>query len=158
MQNYFDTRRPVKVSKGHSFISVRLPDIDSYAEEHFPLCAKHIHDVFRSEHHLKHGSRLQYGLFLKEIGLSVDENLELFQDEFLKKMELKVFNQKYAYSIKHMYGEVGKKIEKAAYMCEKIIQFSVIGSDKFGCPFAHWDNENLTQLLNKKLPSFSKIN
>ena len=40
----------------------------------FPLCMRQLHTALKENHHLKHGGRLQYGLFLKvSILCSLDE-------------------------------------------------------------------------------------
>ena len=31
----------------------------------YPLCMRQLHTALKENHHLKHGGRLQYGLFLK---------------------------------------------------------------------------------------------
>lgn len=38
------------------------------------------------EHKLKHGARLQYGLFLKGIGLSLEDAMIFWRSEFTKVM------------------------------------------------------------------------
>ncbi len=48
---------------------------------------RHLHETLRKEHHLKHFARLQYGLFLKSIGLTMEQALTLWKTEFTKKME-----------------------------------------------------------------------
>lgn len=48
--------------------SINPASLDAYSKKHFPLCMRNTHEVLRSTHHLKHFSRLQYGLFLKGIG------------------------------------------------------------------------------------------
>ena len=48
---------------------------------------RHLHETLRKEHHLKHFARLQYGLFLKSIGLTLEHALKLWRTEFVKKME-----------------------------------------------------------------------
>lgn len=48
---------------------------------------RHLHDTLRREHHLKHFARLQYGLFLKSIGLTLEQALTFWRAEFVKKME-----------------------------------------------------------------------
>ena len=53
----------------------------------FPLCMQQLHQAFRQNHHLRHWGRMQYGLFLKGIGLSLDEALRFWRTEFLKKMD-----------------------------------------------------------------------
>ncbi|RMZ17593.1 hypothetical protein D0862_00791 [Hortaea werneckii] len=42
--------------------------------QHFPLCMQNLHKTLRANNHLKHFGRLQYTLFLKGIGLSLQES------------------------------------------------------------------------------------
>ena len=48
---------------------------------------RHLHESLRKEHHLKHVGRLQYGLFLKSIGLTLNQALSFWRSEFTKRME-----------------------------------------------------------------------
>lgn len=48
---------------------------------------KRLHVNLRSEHHLKHQARQQYGLFLKGAGLSLEEALVFWKSEFTKKID-----------------------------------------------------------------------
>ena len=52
----------------------------------FPLCMQELHRGLKETHHLKHQGRLQFGLFLKGIGLSLDEALKFFRQEFMRVM------------------------------------------------------------------------
>lgn len=58
------------------------------SKQSFPLCMRHLHDTLRSTHHLKHGGRIQYGLFVKGIGLSLEQSLKFWRDEFTKNMDI----------------------------------------------------------------------
>lgn len=49
-----------------------------------PLCMRHLHEKLVENHHLRHGGRMQYGLFLKGIGLSLEDALRFWQTEFTK--------------------------------------------------------------------------
>lgn len=51
-----------------------------------PLCMKQLHNNLKSNHHLRHFGRLQFGLFLKGIGLSMKDALQFWKREFTKKM------------------------------------------------------------------------
>ncbi|KAJ0677070.1 putative DNA primase large subunit, eukaryotic/archaeal [Helianthus annuus] len=44
---------------------ISLKDIDQVARTSFPLCMQHLFNTLRDDHHLKHGGRMQLGLFLK---------------------------------------------------------------------------------------------
>ena len=43
-----------------------------------------IHNHVKSKHHAKHEGRMQYGLFLKGIGLSMEEALKYWRTQFCK--------------------------------------------------------------------------
>ena len=57
-------------------------NIDTLAAEHFPLCMQNLHRELRKNSHLKHFGRLQYTLFLKGIGLSLQECIVFWQKSF----------------------------------------------------------------------------
>lgn len=45
---------------------------------------RQLHQSLRENHHLRHGGRMQYGLFLKAIGLSLEQALQFWRSEFVK--------------------------------------------------------------------------
>lgn len=45
---------------------------------------RQLHQSLRENHHLRHGGRMQYGLFLKAIGLSLEQALQFWRSEFIK--------------------------------------------------------------------------
>jgi DNA primase large subunit len=75
---------------------------------------RYIQDSMTREKHLKHGGRLQYGLFLKTIGLPVDQALLFWRREFSILTEDK-FQKNYAYNIRFNYGLEGKRVNYTAY-------------------------------------------
>lgn len=87
----------------------------------FPLCMRKMHHQIKQNHHLKHNGRMQYGLFLKGIGLSLDDALQFWRSEFLKKMDAKTFDQEHEYNIRHNYGKKGHSVDYSPYGCGKII-------------------------------------
>ncbi|KRX15056.1 DNA primase large subunit, partial [Trichinella nelsoni] len=116
----------------------------------FPLCMRRLYDELKSAHHLRHGGRMQLGLFLKKIGLSLNESLKFWEYHFRPKIDADKFQRQYAYSIRHNYGEEGKRADYAAYSCLKIIMNNPPGIGDFHgsrCPFKHCDAEHLQQLL-----------
>ncbi|GKU92802.1 hypothetical protein SLEP1_g6478 [Rubroshorea leprosula] len=49
------------------FREISIKDLDQVAKTSFPLCMCHLFDKLREDHHLKHGGRMQLGLFLKVV-------------------------------------------------------------------------------------------
>lgn len=45
---------------------------------------RQLHQSLRENHHLRHGGRMQYGLFLKGIGLSLEQALQFWRSEFIR--------------------------------------------------------------------------
>lgn len=129
--------------------TINIALMDVYAKNNFPMCMRHIHTILRSSHHLKHFCRLQYGLFLKGIGLLYDDAIRFFREEYTKVMDGNKFDKEHVYNIKHQYGKVGNMTNYSPYSCMKIITQSVGPADHHGCPFAHWDAHMLKHQLNE---------
>lgn len=113
-----------------------------------PLCMSELHNGLERDHKLKHWGRLQYGLFLKGAGMSMEESLVFFQRQFTKIMSPENFQKQYAYNIRHMYGKEGKRASYTPYNCQKIILGNPPQSgDHHGCPYKHYDDHHLSQVL-----------
>ncbi|KAK5853904.1 hypothetical protein PBY51_015021 [Eleginops maclovinus] len=128
---------------------ISLEQIDSLSGKSFPLCMRQIHQSLRENHHLRHGGRMQYGLFLKGIGLSLEQALQFWRSEFIKgKVDADKFDKAYAYSVRHMFGKEGKRTDYTPYSCMKVILSNAPSQgDHHGCPFRHSDPELLKQKL-----------
>ncbi|NWY70569.1 PRI2 primase, partial [Erithacus rubecula] len=131
---------------------ISLEQIDTLSVKSFPLCMRQLHRALRDSHHLRHGGRMQYGLFLKGIGLTLEQALEFWKKEFIRgKVDADKFDKGYAYSIRHSYGKEGKRTDYTPYSCMKIIMSNPPSQgDYHGCPFRHSDPE----LLKQKLQSY----
>ncbi|XP_063245486.1 DNA primase large subunit isoform X2 [Prinia subflava] len=131
---------------------ISLDQIDALSVRSFPLCMRQLHRALRDSHHLRHGGRMQYGLFLKGIGLTLEQALEFWKKEFIRgKVDADKFDKGYAYSIRHSYGKEGKRTDYTPYSCMKIIMSNPPSQgDYHGCPFRHSDPE----LLKQKLQSY----
>jgi DNA primase large subunit len=113
-----------------------------------PLCMRHLHLRLREHHHLKFQGRLQYGLFLKGIGLTLEDALDFWRQEFTRVMDAKRFESAYAYSIRHYYGREGKRVDYTPYSCAKIILGTPPAAGEYhGCPFRHHEPAQLQQQL-----------
>ena len=155
--------------------TVRAGDIMGLAESSFPMCMEHLQRGLSTNNHLRHAGRMQYGLFLKGIGLGLEEALVFWQNEFTKSMSPDDFIKKYgtslsapvrqrrspsprstplplfaAYNIRHNYGKEGKRADYTPYSCQRIIMGSAPGGGEYhGCPYKHWDTEHLHSALTK---------
>eukprot|EP00029_Vermamoeba_vermiformis_P011416 TRINITY_DN6270_c0_g1_i1.p1 TRINITY_DN6270_c0_g1~~TRINITY_DN6270_c0_g1_i1.p1 ORF type:complete len:486 (+),score=96.10 TRINITY_DN6270_c0_g1_i1:8-1465(+) len=127
---------------------IDINDLDKLADSSMPLCMKNCHKSLRNNHHMKHMGRMQYGLFLKGIGVTLEDALEFWRSEFSQKFGNSVFEKKYAYNIKHNYGLEGKKTDYTPYACQKIIEMKAQPGDDHGCPFRHWDQGTLGQHMS----------
>lgn len=132
-------------SDNHEAINIK--NLDQHAKENYPMCMRNIHEHFRANHHIRHGSRLQYGFFIKGIGVKYEDAMNFWRDEFTKLIDANKFEKQYAYIFKHQYGKVGNMRNYTPYSCMKIISSSALADDINGCPFKHWESNMLKQKL-----------
>lgn len=118
---------------------VPIESLDQLSLKSYPLCMKRTHDTLRSTHHLKHFGRIQYGLFLKGIGVTLEDSLRFWREEFSKTMEPDKFDKAYAYGVRYNYGKEGSRKNWTPHSCMKIITQAVGAQDVCGCPFKLWD-------------------
>ncbi|KEF60074.1 DNA primase large subunit [Exophiala aquamarina CBS 119918] len=120
--------------------------------QHFPLCMKHLHNTLRKNSKLLHFGRLQYTLFLKGIGLTLEDCLIFWRQSF-KLITDDQFNKEYRYNVRHVYGDVGGDANRrgrgyAPYSCQKILMEHPPGTgEAHGCPYRHFSVDNLTSML-----------
>lgn len=114
--------------------------------KHMPLCMAQLQIGLQTEKHLKHWGRLQYGLFLKGAGLSLEDALAYFERMFAGKG----FSKEYAYSWRHMYGKEGKRANYPPYSCAKVINSNAPNANEHhGCPFKHGTVQEVATLLGR---------
>jgi len=131
--------------------AITAPSIDPLSQ-HFPLCMKNLHMTLRKNSHLKHFGRFQYTLFLKGMGLSLEECLRFWRGSFRLITDEK-FDKEYRYNVRHAYGDVGGDASRrgkgySPFSCQKILTEHPPGSgESHGCPYRHFGVDNLTTLL-----------
>jgi len=138
-----------------------LPNqVEPLSKTHFPLCMRSMQAELNSAHHIKYKARLQYGLFLKGIGLTLEDALKFFRSEFAKRPDIDVdkFDKEYAYGIRYNYGKEGKKKNWQPWDCMRIIMESVGAGESHGCPFRHQEPRALRQRLEGQGLKEAQIN
>lgn len=76
---------------------------------------QHLHKKLRHDSHLKYGGRQQYGLFLKSVGLTLEDALAFWRRSFSGKVTDDKFQKEYAYNVRHNYGQEGKRANYAPF-------------------------------------------
>ncbi|KAJ2997012.1 hypothetical protein HDV02_005956 [Globomyces sp. JEL0801] len=115
---------------------IKAEDIKALSA-HFPPCMNNLYSKLLTDSHLKHTGRIHFGLFLKGIGLSLDEALIFWRRSF-NKMNDDEFNKK---------GMEGKRTNYTPYSCLKVIQSIPGPGETHGCPFRQFSQENLSDML-----------
>ncbi|GAB7358477.1 hypothetical protein MBLNU230_g2541t1 [Neophaeotheca triangularis] len=131
--------------------TITAASIDTLSNS-FPLCMQNLHRELRKNHHLKHFGRLQYTLFLKGLGLSLQECIVFWRKSF-KLIADDKFKSEYLYNIRHAYGDVGGDANKRGrgytpYSCQKLLTEALpSGGQNHGCPYRTYTPDNLIALL-----------
>ncbi|KAI3627176.1 4-nitrophenylphosphatase [Malassezia furfur] len=129
-------------------VNITADMVAPLVRQHAPLCMRHLHETLTTTHHLRHYGRLQYNLFLKELGLPVEEAL-LFWRRMFSTMTDDKFNKEHRYNIRHGYGLEGRRLNYPAKSCARIITQDPPGpQDTHGCPFRHFSPQNLSTALS----------
>ncbi|OUS43594.1 eukaryotic-type DNA primase, large subunit [Ostreococcus tauri] len=136
-------------------------------QDSFPLCMRQLHNALKKKHHLTHGGRRQYQLYLKGIGLPLDQALVFWKTEFTKSPDCSAekFEKDYSYGIRHAYGREGKRVNYTPHSCGQCINATPGEKDSHGCPFrtmtsgGNKNGEALHELLTKsmKIPEDASI-
>lgn len=128
---------------------VAIENLDQLSKKSYPLCMRMCHDSMRATHKLKHNGRMQYQLFLKGIGVTLEDCIRFFREEFNRILDsADKFDKNYLYNIRHNYGKEGSRINYAPHSCMKIInQNSISADDIHGCPFRLYNPPDLKAKL-----------
>ena len=144
------TERTVGVVYGKEATELPLEELPAAMEQSAPLCMRRSFAVLKAQHHLKDGGRMQLGLFLKGIGLSMENALVFWKTEFmLGGKTAEAFDKQYRYNFEHQYGQAGSRIDYTPYACGKVIGAPLDPSGATGCPFRNSRVQDLTSMLQK---------
>ncbi|CAL7940305.1 unnamed protein product [Xylocopa violacea] len=125
----------------------------------FPLCMRHLHTVLRSTHRLSHYARLYYSLFLKDGGMQLEDAINYWKEEYSKPHACSSIcshnwqsnEQKFIYSIRHLYGLEGSRRNYKSPTCESMCTSIPSSMYEGGCPFKNFDINILKNLLRVSL-------
>ncbi|GAX81494.1 hypothetical protein CEUSTIGMA_g8923.t1 [Chlamydomonas eustigma] len=120
-----------------------VANLTSVSARHFPLCMHNLMQTVRRDHHLRHQGRQQLSLFLKAVGLPLEEALIFWRSEFGPKVPGDKFDKEYAYNIRHNYGKEGKMTEYTAHSCVSITRMTGGADEHHGCPYRRMDEASL---------------
>lgn len=131
-----------------------LADLAAAAEASFPLCMRNLTAHLKEDHHLRHAGRMQLGLFLKGVGLNLEDAMQFWRSEFCRKITPEQFEKQYSYNIRHNYGREGKRQDYTPYSCLKICSATPGAGEHHGCPYRTFNEDSLRAALRAmKLPS-----
>jgi len=152
-EHYYKTDKPVVTSK------IDAANVDYLSKEYFPLCMSEILEGLKTKHQLKHWGRLQLGLFLKGIGMKLEDNILLFSNHLGKLGDGSKKIQEYKYYIEHMYGKRGKKTDYTPWSCQKIADKAIpTSNDVYGCPFKFYSDSHLAKALKLRRLDDGQVN
>lgn len=140
-----------KMERAALSTKIDASNMDYAVREHFPLCMSEIVEGLKGKHQLKHWGRLQLGLFLKGIGIRIEDNMTFFNSHLSKLPDAKKKMGEYKYYIEHMYGKRGKKTDYTPWSCQKIAEKAIpAGNDVYGCPFKFYSDANLAKAMKMR--------
>lgn len=124
----------------------------------FPPCMLNLHQNLRKRHRLSHFQRFYFSLFLKDIGMPVEEAIDFWRAEYCQTPSgshncchhWEKDEKKYLYGIRHMYGLEGRRKSYTSVSCQRIQSLDTSCTEG-GCPFKSFDN--LQMLLMQNNPS-----
>ncbi|EAL72571.1 DNA polymerase alpha primase subunit [Dictyostelium discoideum AX4] len=138
---------------------IRKEDVSPLSKTSFPMCMRVMYDSLVETSSLKYEGRLQFGTFLKGIGLPYDEAINFWRIAFSKRVSNTDFDKEYLYNIRHNYGLEGKSTNYSPYSCPRIISKSPHNGDKLvhGCPYIQSLERLEQKLLDLGIDDFQRI-
>lgn len=130
--------------------ALALKDLPAAMTASAPLCMRRSFGVLKTQHHLKHGGRWQLGMFLKGIGVRMDDAVAFWKTEFMKGgTTAEAFDKEHTYNFKHQYGQAGSRNDYRAQSCRKVIAAGPDSTCATGCPFKTCASNELKSMLQQ---------
>ncbi|MCY3410333.1 MAG: hypothetical protein INQ03_01740 [Candidatus Heimdallarchaeota archaeon] len=113
-----------------------------------PPCIEDLMISINETGYLGHWERLQFGIFLKKIGMNVDQQLEFWYNKAVDNVNMTYddFLKRAGYVIRHIYGLEGGMVDYEMPACSTI-------QNKMYCTFRHRGIEHINSRVVTKLKS-----
>jgi len=117
----------------------------------FPECMNQLLLTLTEIGHLPHGERWVLGVFLKQLGMSAEDQKRFWYQRAVDNIGLTFedFSAKVGYSIDHLYGKVGSGVDYNTPKCETIIS-------TYFCPFAKKSADEIGMRFQKEFEEKEK--
>lgn len=105
--------------------SLKHQEIEAESK-YFPLCMKNLFKKLHQTNRLRHPERFRFTLFLKDIGLPLEENIAFWEKYYSKcsvgacEHTWGAHEKRYIYSIRHTYGLEGARYNRPSHSCSKL--------------------------------------
>ncbi|XP_067648616.1 uncharacterized protein [Haliotis asinina] len=153
LKSIYRTKVPIPLNWNH--LSCLSHDQVDQFEHLFPLCMSSLHKSLRTNHRLKHNDRVQYSLFLKEVGMPVHQAIKMWKQEYSLPSHLpgtglhswQADERRYTYNIRHLYGLEGARRNYRGHCCASLQKRTLGPAEQGGCPFVQFDSHHLSNIL-----------
>lgn len=106
---------------------------------YFPACMKVLFRKLQHTNRLRHSERFRFTIFLKDIGLPLEENIAFWEKYYSKHPgggcdhSWKMHRHRYIYSIRHIYGLEGMKRVRWSHACSQLQVLSFSFMWRYNC-------------------------
>lgn len=132
---------------------VFIEEYDLYnRQDIFPQCMLDLYNEVMAKGHIGHQERFQLGLFLKKLGMSVDEQMRFWYKNAVDNVGMsyeQFISGNAGYIIRHMYGLEGGETDYDAPSCSRI-------QGEYYCTFMHQSVENIDEHVRKEFKNPSR--
>ena len=158
--HYFEHYLPDGTGSVLTDQTLRWNEISSLSTN-FPPCFSRLQEKLEKDKRLGHHARIGYTLFLKEIGLPLEESIKFWSCHYSESANpgehskcahsWQTDGKKFIYNIRHLYGVSGSRKSYRAHKCASIIN-NRSPLNQLSCPFNEIDIEDLAR--NNHRPEF----